>query len=88
MPINLQCFVVRKIIFSFNRKLMLFIELRVQVVTINALEKTDRNIITRMDEHATKTDPPLYQHLTSCAQCAEYLKFYALPDIDAVNRCY
>ena len=36
---NLQCFVVTKIIFSFSRKLMLFIELRVQVVTINALEK-------------------------------------------------
>ena len=27
----------------------------------------------------------MYQHLTNCAQFAEYLKFYALPDIDAVN---
>ena len=25
------------------------------------------------------------QHLTNCAQFAEYLKFYALPDIEAVN---
>ena len=27
----------------------------------------------------------MHQHLTNCAQFAEYLKFYALPDIDAVN---
>ena len=27
----------------------------------------------------------MYQHLTNCAQFAEYLKFYALSDIDAVN---
>ena len=37
--INQRCFVVTKNIFSFNRKLMLFIELLVQVVTINTLEK-------------------------------------------------
>ena len=39
IPINLRCFVVTKNIFSFNRKLMLFIELLVQVVTINTLKK-------------------------------------------------
>ena len=38
-----------------------------------------------MDEHRTKPDQPMHQHLTNCAQFAEYLKFYALPDIDAVN---
>ena len=47
--------------------------------------KTGRNIITRMDEHGTKPDHPMYQHLTNCAWFAEYLKFYALPDIDVVN---
>ena len=72
------------IIFSFNRKLMLFIELRVQVVAINTLEK-QTNFITRMGEHGTKPDQPMYQHLKNCAQFAKYLKFYALPDIDAVN---
>ena len=45
--------------------------------------KTDRNIITRLDEHGTKPDQPMYQHLKNCAQFAEYLKFYALPD--AIN---
>ena len=27
----------------------------------------------------------MHLHLTNCVQFAEYLKFYALPDIDAVN---
>ena len=27
----------------------------------------------------------MYQQLTNCAQFAEYLKFYALPDIDPFN---
>ena len=27
----------------------------------------------------------MYPHLTNCAQFAEYLKFFALPDIDAIN---
>ena len=37
--LGMFCFVVTRIIFSFNRKLVLFIELRVQVVTISTLEK-------------------------------------------------
>ena len=47
--------------------------------------KIDRHIITRLDEQGTKPDQPMYQHLTNCGQFAEYLKFYALPDIDAIN---
>ena len=27
----------------------------------------------------------MYLHLANCVQFAEYLKFYALPDTDAVN---
>ena len=38
-----------------------------------------------MGEHGTKPDQPMYQHLKNCAQFAKYLKFYALPNIDAVN---
>ena len=47
------------------------------------IEKTDRNIIARMDEHGIKPEEPMYQHLANCAQFAEYLEFYALRDIDA-----
>ena len=38
-----------------------------------------------MDERRKKSGQPIYQHLTNWAKFAEYLKFYALPDIDAVN---
>ena len=38
-----------------------------------------------MDEHGPKPDQPMYQHFTNCVQFPEYLKLYALPDIDAVN---
>ena len=37
---NLQCFAVSKI--SFNQILILFIELRAQVLTINTLEKANK----------------------------------------------
>ena len=47
--------------------------------------KTERSIITELDEHGTKADQPMYQHLTKCPQSAEYLKFYAFPDTDAIN---
>ena len=47
--------------------------------------KTDQNIITRIDEHGTKPDQPMYQHLTNCAGFEEYLRFYALPDMDTAN---
>ena len=47
--------------------------------------KTERSIITELDEHGTKPDQPMYPHLTNCAQFAEYLNFFALPDIDAIN---
>lgn len=38
-----------------------------------------------MYKHGTKPDQPMYQNLTNCAQLAQYLGFFALPDTDAVN---
>ena len=38
-----------------------------------------------MDKRGAKPDQSMHQHVTNCAQFAEYLKFYALPAIDAVN---
>ena len=38
-----------------------------------------------MDEHDQPAIQPMSQHLANCAQYAEYLQFYALLDIDAVN---
>ena len=28
--------------------------------------KSDQNLITRLDEHGTKVDQPMYQHLSNC----------------------
>ena len=47
--------------------------------------KTGRNVITRMDEHDQPANQPMFQYLTNCAQYAECLQFYALPDTDFVN---
>ena len=32
------------------------------------MEKTDRNLITGLDEHGTKYEQPMYQHLGYCAK--------------------
>ena len=78
----MECFVVH---IEFQQKANVVYRITCPGCYNNYNRKTDRNIITRMDEHGTKPDQPMYQHLTNCAQFAEYLKFYALPDIDGVN---
>ena len=45
---------------------MLFIGLHVLVVFKNVI-KTDRNLIIKLDEHGTKVDQPMYQHLSNCS---------------------
>ena len=35
--------------------------------------KTETYITTRMDEHGTKPDQPMYQYVTNCAHFTEYL---------------
>ena len=37
--------------------------------------KTDHNHTTRLDEHGTKPDQPMYQHLNSCAKFNDCIKF-------------
>ena len=44
--------------------------------------KTDRCVITRMSEHATRADQPMFQHLVHCEKFLETLSLYKLPDID------
>lgn len=47
--------------------------------------KTDRNFITRLDEHGSKTDQPMYQHLINCTAFDDQLKLFALPDVSSEN---
>ena len=37
--------------------------------------KTDRNIITRIDEHGTKPDQPMHQHLTNLKNISDFTHF-------------
>ena len=43
--------------------------------------KTDRNLVWRLNEHASREGQPIYQHLSKCEHCTYW--FHRLPDIDA-----
>ena len=45
--------------------------------------KTDRNLITRLDEHGTKVDQPMYQHLSNCSAFNDHIMLFTLPDAAA-----
>ena len=45
--------------------------------------KTDRNLVTRLNEHAFHEDQPMYQHLSKCEHFSHIVDLYRLPDIDA-----
>ena len=42
--------------------------------------KTNRNLITRLDKHDTKTDQPMYQDLSSCNAFNDHIMLFTLPD--------
>ena len=44
--------------------------------------KTDRNLITRLNEHASHEDQPIYQDLSKCEHFAHTIDLLRLPDID------
>ena len=44
--------------------------------------KTNRCLITRMAEHGTKFDQPMYRHLSSCDSFKYYVNLFSLADID------
>ena len=45
--------------------------------------KTDRNIETRLLEHGTRADQPMFQHLVECEYFKEITDIMKLPDIEA-----
>ena len=57
---------------------MLFIGLHVLVVFKNVI-KTDRNLIIKLDEHGTKVDQPMYQHLSNCSAFNDHIMLFTLP---------
>ena len=47
--------------------------------------KTDRNPITRLNEHGTKVDQPMYQHLSNCSAFNDHVMLFTLPDAATVS---
>ena len=45
--------------------------------------KTDRCIITRLNEHINRSDQPMFQHPQHCEKFLETMMLYQLPDIAA-----
>ena len=45
--------------------------------------KTDRSLITRLDEHGTKVDQPMYQHLSNCSAFNDHIMLFTFPDAAA-----
>ena len=54
------------------------------------IDKTDRNIITRLHEHGSRVDQPLHVHLTNCDKFGDIITMMQLPNMDnsvvAVNK--
>ena len=44
--------------------------------------KTDRFVITRLNEHCNRSDQPMFHHLQHCEKFLETMSLYRLPDID------
>ena len=44
--------------------------------------KTDRCVITRLNEHSNRSDQPKFQHLQHCEKILETMTLYQLSDID------
>ena len=46
----------------------------------NVIYKTDRNLITRLDEYGAKVDMPIYQHLSNFRAFNDHIMLFTLPD--------
>lgn len=42
--------------------------------------KTDRCLITRLRENGTRSDQPMFQHLSQCIAFQDQCNLFALPD--------
>ena len=77
----MQCFALPKIKFQ-HIKSNLVNSIRCPGCGDEYVGKTDRCVITRMSEHATRADQPMFQHLAYCEKFLETLSLYMLPDIN------
>ena len=60
---------------------MLYTSFSALVCHNDYVNKTDRNLITRLSEHGKKEDQPMFQHFRSCEEFNYKLNLYSLADI-------
>lgn len=46
--------------------------------------KTNRNLITTLDEHDIKPELPMHQHLSNCDKFNRSIKLFELPDVNSI----
>ena len=49
----------------------------------NNIRKIDRNIITRLNEHVTRNDQPMFQQLKLCEKFLNITSMMSFPDIES-----
>ena len=65
-----------------SKKTTLFIELRGLVVGGKYIGKTERCLISRMNEHGTRDTEPMFKHLSESEIFKETCNFYAVPSLN------
>ena len=64
-----------------SREITLVIKLRALVVGGNYIGKTERCLISRMNEHGTRDTEPMFKHLSESKIFEETCNLYALPSL-------
>ena len=50
------------------------------------VSKTDRNVITRLNEHGTKIDQPMYQYLSNCSAFSDHIMPTHLTPVKKIKK--
>ena len=63
---------------------LFFLDLKAPTSNKDYIGKTDRNLVTRLNEYASRKDQPINQHLSKCEHFAHIITgLHRLPNIDA-----
>ena len=65
-----------------NHKANIIYDIQCPACKEHYIDKTDRCFVTRLDEHGSRHDQPMFQHLGTCQQFLEELSILNLPISD------
>ena len=80
-----KCFVQLRIAFQYTKKTNAIYKVTSPGYNEGYVGKTDRNLVTRLNEHASREDQPMYQDLSKSEHVAHIIDLLRLPDIDALT---